>query len=197
MTDYQENNLTGFPLFTPIDTDYFRGVDDPGGSPASGNVTGTALKAYMKAYFDTLYWGQSTNMSIAYTTSDFSKTSDTTLADITGLTHTVVTGGVYRLRAILFVISGASGGVKVAISGSATATTINYSCIINLVQISSTLTAIDASFGATAVFNKVTIDGWIDVAAGGTLTIKFAQNVSNGTASTVYPGSWWEVTKLA
>ena len=78
MADTQEQSLS---TITPVDGDYFRAVDDPGGSAKSANVTGTALKAFLKGYFDTLYYGLA---NMAFTTSDFSKTSDTTLANVTG-----------------------------------------------------------------------------------------------------------------
>lgn len=96
MADTQEQGLA---TITPVDGDYFRAVDDPGGSPASANVTGTALKAYLKTYNDTLYYGIG---NVSYTTSDFSKTSDTTLADVTGLSHTVASGALYKYDAYLY-----------------------------------------------------------------------------------------------
>ncbi len=87
MADTQEQSLS---TITPVDGDYFRAVDDPGGSPASANVTGTALKAYLKTYNDTLYYGTA---NVSYVSSNFSKTSDTKLANITGLTFTTASGG--------------------------------------------------------------------------------------------------------
>ena len=108
MADTQEQSLSEI---TPVDGDYFRAVDDPGGSPASSNVTGTVLKTYLKTYNDTLYYGTA---NVSYVSSDFSKTSDTTLANVTGLTFTTASGGKYRFRANLFLSCGASGGAKVA-----------------------------------------------------------------------------------
>jgi len=191
MADTQEQSLA---TITPVDGDYFRAVDDPGGSAASANVTGTALKAYLKTYLDTIYYGVG---NVAYTTSDFSVTSSTTLANVTGLTYTVASGGKYRFQAMLFTTCGASGGVKVAMSGTATAT-----LIIGLVEALGAqheawqFTALDEAEGETAIDFAVRIDGYITVNAGGTLTVQFAQNASNGTASVVKAGSWFEVEKV-
>jgi len=191
MADTQEQSL---PTITPVDGDYFRAVDDPGGLAASANVTGAALKAYLKTYLDTLYYGVA---NMAYTTSDFSKTSSTTLANVTGLTHTVASGGKYVFQAMLFTTCGALGGVKVAMSGSATAT-----AIIGMVEMmggayeATQFTALNEAEGETAVDVGVRIDGYITVNAGGTLTVQFAQNASNGTASVVKAGSWFKVEKV-
>ena len=191
MADTQEQSLA---TITPVDGDYFRAVDDPGGSPASANVTGTALKAYLKTYNDTLYYGIG---NVSYTTSDFSKTSDTTLANVTGLTYTVASGGKYRFQAMLFVTSGASGGVKVAMSGTCTATAMAGMVEMMGAQYEATqFTALNEAEGETAIDVGVRIDGYISVNQGGTLTVQFAQNASNGTASVVLAGSWFEVNKI-
>lgn len=193
MADTQEQSLG---TITPVDGDYFRAVDDPGGSPESANVTGTALKAYLKTYNDTLYYGTA---NVSYVSSDFSKTSDTTLANITGLTFTTVSGGKYRFRANLFLSCGSSGGAKVAISGTTTATTIAYVILFPTVDdyLSGGLhAALNASYGNTSARFYAEISGYIDVNEGGTLTVQFAQNASNGTPSTVLKGSWFEVDKI-
>src|SRR5689334_17179951 len=53
-------------------------------------------------------------------TSQFDKTN-TTLADVTGLSVTVTAGKKYSFTALLYTTSDVGGGVKVAIGGSATA----------------------------------------------------------------------------
>jgi len=192
MADTQEQSLS---TITPVDGDYFRAVDDPGGSPASANVTGTALKAYLKTYNDTLYYGTA---NVSYVSSNFSKTSDTTLANITGLTFTTVSGGKYRFRANLFLSCGSSGGAKVAISGTNTATKIQYltSLRTTTAWAGKVNTALNGDYGTTAAHVMAIIDGYIDVSEGGTLTVQFAQNASNGTPSNVLEGSWFEVDKI-
>jgi hypothetical protein len=191
MADTQEQSLS---TITPVDGDYFRAVDDPGGSAASANVSGTALKAFLKGYFDTLYYGVG---NMAFTTSDFTKTSDATLANVTGLTHTVASGGKYVFTAMLFTTSGATGGVKVAVSGTATATAIIGMVEMMGAQYEATqFTALDEAEGEAAIDVGVRIEGYITVNQGGTLTIQFAQQASNGTASVVKAGSWFKVVKV-
>ena len=192
MADTQEQSLS---TITPVDGDYFRAVDDPGGSPVSSNVTGTALKAYLKTYQDTLYYGTA---NVSYVTSDFSKTADTTLANITGLTFTTASSGVYRFMARLFISNGASGGSKVAISGTNTATDILYFTDFRTTAVTehALSTALDEAEGETAAHIMILIEGYIDVDQGGTLTVQVAQNASNATATKVLKGSWFEVDKM-
>jgi hypothetical protein len=192
MADTQEQSLG---TITPVDGDYFRAVDDPGGSPASANVTGTALKSYLKTYNDTLYYGTA---NVSYVASDFSKTSDTTLANVTGLTFTTASGGKYRFHANLFLSCGASGGAKVAISGTNTATKIQYLISLRTATafVGEVNTALGGDYGTTAAHVLGEIVGYIDVNEGGTLTVQLAQNASNGTATTALAGSWFEVDKI-
>jgi len=120
--------------------------------------------------------------------SQFDKTN-TTLADVTGLSVTVAAGGTYSFRAVLFVDTDVTGGHKYAIAGTATATSIVYQVnsinnATNAFRINSRQTALGGSVGealGTAYFT--TIEGTIVVNAGGTLTVQFAQNAASGTSS--------------
>jgi len=132
--------------------------------------------------------------------SDFSVTSSTTLVNVTGLTFTVKAGGKYRFSAELFTTSNAASGVKAAISGTATMTSIVYDGhSMNNSSITSTrATALSTAVGAiTAVTTAhITIKGIMTVNAEGTVTVQFAQNVSGGTASIVLAGSYFEIEEL-
>ncbi len=126
----------------------------------------------------------------------FDKTSDTTLANVTGLTVTVKAGRTYSFTAILYTTSNVAGGVKAAIAGTATATAIIYEAETASAGITgavgtSRATALGTAVGdVTAVtVAKIMITGTITVNAAGTLTVQFAQNASNGTASSVLVGS--------
>jgi hypothetical protein len=188
---------SAFTSITPVLADEFIMTDDPGGSPANARATGTAVLTLLKASTDTYYYGTA---NVSYVAADFSSTEDTTLTNITGLTFTTASGGVYRFKAMLFINCHASGGTKIAISGTNTATGILYhSKFITLVWANSEdflSTALDEAEGDTAQQTLVEIYGYIDVNEGGTLTVQFAQNASNGTASTVLAGSWFEVDKI-
>lgn len=128
----------------------------------------------------------------------FDKTTNTTLANITGLTSTLVAGRTYAFKARLFIDSSAVGGYKLAIAGTATATAIIYNINVlnnatNAFTITSRQTALAGSAGAAVGTSEYgEINGLITVNAGGTLTVQFAQNASNGTSS-VLVGSTLEV----
>jgi hypothetical protein len=131
-------------------------------------------------------------------TSQFDKTN-TTLADVTGLSVTVAASTSYRFKAVLYVDTDAVGGHKYAIAGTATATNVIYQVNSinngsNAFRINSRQTALGgAGVGeavGTAYYTEIT--GTIAVNAGGTLTVQFAQNAANGTSS-VLVGSYFEV----
>lgn len=120
--------------------------------------------------------------------SDVSYTSTTTLANITGLTATLVAGKHYVFEANFTGTSATAGGVKFAIGGTCTATHIRYSVVIQDsgggITYADVGTALAASVGASNVTKPVTkIVGTITVNAAGTLTVQGAQNSSSGTAS--------------
>lgn len=129
-------------------------------------------------------------------TSQFDKTSDTTLANITGLSVTVEAGKTYNFEAVLYTTSHTSGGIKAAIAGTATATAVIYEAVVNALGGVFTMTTSRATALGTAIAEvtavaagRITITGTITVNAGGTLTVQFAQNASHATASSVLIGS--------
>jgi hypothetical protein len=132
----------------------------------------------------------------------FDKTSDTTLANITGLTATLKAGLTYKFRAVLFTSSNTSGGVKFAIAGTATATAIRYQIdytnnATNAFLLNSPQTALAGAAGVTATAAGLcVIEGLITVNAAGTLTVQFAQNASNAAASSVLVGSHFTVERV-
>jgi hypothetical protein len=135
-------------------------------------------------------------------TSIFSKTTDTALANVTGLSSNLIAAGVYAFRAVLFVTADATGGHKYAIGGTCSATAIIYNIVsvsnsASTIVISSKQTALAGAAGqagATDVYT--TIEGLITVNAAGTLTVQFAQNASNLTSSVVV-GSFMLVNRVA
>lgn len=136
-------------------------------------------------------------------TSGFTKTSDTTLANITNLTRNVLAGEVYAFRAVLFTTSNVAGGVKFAIGGTATANGfIAHAHVIDTSVMKVVGTERTVTLGATVgditavTVANVVIEGLINVNAGGTLTVQFAQNASNGTGSTVLTNSYFELISI-
>lgn len=135
------------------------------------------------------------------TTAQFDATT-TTLANITGLvTPSLTAGKTYNFRAVLQLTPDTVGGQKIAIAGTATATTliaqvnsINNTTNANILN--SRLTSLGSSAGvAGGTTDFTTIDGTIIVNAGGTLAIQFAQNAANGTSSVLIGSSlqFWPV----
>ena len=135
--------------------------------------------------------------SIARVSADVAVTSSTTLANVAGLSFAVASGNTYSFDVYLTCTDAAAGGVKAAIAGTATATSIVYDGYViesNAIKGQANATALGtavASSTTTATSGIVIrIQGTITVNAGGTLTVQFAQNTSNGTASTVKRGSY-------
>ena len=137
-----------------------------------------------------------------FTSAQFDKTTNTTLANVTGLvTENLVAGKTYSFAAELFVDADATGGSKYAIAGTATATAIKYQIEMtcdasSLLVITSRQTALAGSAGQAGCTAGITrISGTITVNASGTLAVQFAQNASNGTSS-VLTMSKFEVKQL-
>jgi hypothetical protein len=130
------------------------------------------------------------------TTAQFDKTSDTTLANVPGLTVNVEAGRTYTFHATLLVNCPAGGGGgKFAVAGTATATAVRYDIWglnnTTTVTLHGNATALGTAVAAAVVLQLVYVEGYITVNAAGTLTIQFAQNTSNATASSVLIGSKW------
>lgn len=139
-------------------------------------------------------WGQWAGQSRV--SAQFNKTSDTTLANVTGLSVTLQAGRTYSFEAVLYTVSDAGGGVKFAIGGTATATAIIYEAVVNqggldlatgTQRAAALATAVGDITAVTTAYCRIT--GTITVNAAGTLTVQFAQNASSGVASSVLVGS--------
>lgn len=120
-------------------------------------------------------------------------TSNTTLAAITGLTYNATSGAVYNFHIHLTGVANASGGLKVAFGGTASATSFTSTCwnwngtTINAVT---TQTTYSSSLTAqTAAYTDLVCDGTVTVNAAGTFILEAAQNASFGTSTTVLSGS--------
>jgi hypothetical protein len=128
------------------------------------------------------------------TTTGFTATSNITLANVTGLSATVLAGQTYHFRVWAPTTATAAGGIQFAIAGTATATNITYEGYIDgatKTRAAALGTAVSSSAAATT--GTATIEGTITVANAGTLTVQFAQNTSNVAASTVLQGATFEV----
>lgn len=129
------------------------------------------------------------------TFSAFTKTSDTTLADITNLTATLKPG-TYAMRAYLPASANASGGIKLALGGTALCTkitadtkTYNGNSLVaggSQYIYNSTAAAPTGQLAAlTGVVTDIYVEATITVTTAGTVTLRFAQNASFGTGSSI------------
>lgn len=126
----------------------------------------------------------------ARNSAQFDKTSSTTFSTVTGLTRNVEASRVYAFRAVLKTTANVAGGVKFQVGGTATATAISYEGVLIdtgaiVAQTRSTALATTVCALTTSTAGTCTIEGVVQINAGGTLTIDFAQNASNGAASSV------------
>lgn len=133
-------------------------------------------------------------------TATLTATSNTTLASVTGLSVPLTGSGVYNFHIHLNGTSGASGGLKVAMGGTATATAFNSTCwdyngtTINAVTNQTTLGS--SMMANTAAYTDLVCEGSVTVNAAGTFLLQAAQNASNGTATTVLVGSQMSVQRV-
>jgi hypothetical protein len=142
-----------------------------------------------------LQWGGEARLD-----ADFSATSNTTLANVTGSTHSLTVSlqaaRNYIFHVALLMTTGATaGGIKAAFGGTATVTNFiaDGACVDSTTEIAVTRVSTLAQFVANTnagTTPKCLIDGTFEVNAAGTFTVQFAQNASNATASTVKRGSF-------
>jgi hypothetical protein len=138
---------------------------------------------------------------VARVSTQFDKTNDAALADVTGLTINVAASSTYEFTATLFTVSNVAGGVQAAVGGTCTATAIIYEGETTqsaAIAAQTRSTALGGAVGAvTAVIAaRIDLEGMITVNTAGTLTIQFAQNIANGTASSVLVGSYFKVQQV-
>jgi hypothetical protein len=128
---------------------------------------------------------------------------NTTLSAITGMSVDVTASGFYAIIGSLSTSSGLSGGLQIALVGTAsmTATSCYYYANFFASGAANVTTSGTGTFGtgvgATAAIVNVLFSGTVQVNAGGTLRLYGAQNASNGTNSIVQPLSWMTVRRIS
>lgn len=128
-------------------------------------------------------------------------TATTTLADIANLSATLQTGGTYIFDAKLFVTAGSTGGSKIAVGYSATATHAIFEMVgfdtTLLTQIYTTSLNAALAVSTAATTPCISIRGSIVASTGGNLSIQIAQQASTTTATQVATGSLLQVLQVA
>lgn len=132
-------------------------------------------------------------------TSNFAKTADTAVANITGLSVYVDAGKAYTFEVGLFITPDNTGGYKVCMGGAATASSIHYQVLVfknstpGAFSQAATFSWLGgrAGTGGSVGTNQLWIEikGTILVNVAGTLTAQFAQQINSGT-STVLADSY-------
>jgi hypothetical protein len=132
-----------------------------------------------------------------FCTTQTDRTSSTTLQDVTGMTaFALVAGATYEFELFIMGTSVATGGLKVALTlTTATLTSANYNAKALLAASltdtqGTTATSPVPLHGQTQATLGLYVTGRLVVNAGGTAAVQMAQNFSDGTASSVYVGSW-------
>jgi hypothetical protein len=144
--------------------------------------------------------GRATSVRVA---NDFQVTSSGVLVNVTGLSVLVRNGRTYTFEAYLTCTDAAAGGVQAAIAGTTTASNIIYDGWLmdnSTIKAQTNSTALATAVASTTTTNTaglvIIIKGTITTSANGTLTVQFAQNTSNVTASTVKQGSTFVVADV-
>lgn len=133
---------------------------------------------------------------------DVAFTSNTTLANLTGLVLDVVPG-VYKYRAHVQSLSTANGGTKLGfrLGGAVLSGIQNTSRAFtaSAVATARTTTATDQASlqAATAANLQVILEGTFVVTTGGTVQLQGAQNASHADTTTFYAGSSLQLTKIS
>ena len=137
------------------------------------------------------------NGGLVRTTADVVVTSNTTLANVAGLSVTLAAATNYKIHAWIPTTAAAAGGIKASLGGTATVTSMVYEGSIDngtKTRASALGTVVATSAAATA--GTIEIKGTITSNAAGTLTVQFAQDTSNASASTVLRGAFLEVLQI-
>ena len=139
--------------------------------------------------------------NLAYLTAQFDVASNTTPQSITGLLRNVEAATRYKFEALLWCTCGTTGGVQIAMNGgTATATSVIFEsqlyddvttfALINSARFTALNTG-NSTAATTGYFYR--ISGTILVNAAGTFGPAFAQNVSDGTNSSVLVNSSFQI----
>lgn len=125
----------------------------------------------------------------------------TTLANVTGLSFTVVPG-VYSFYGAIDTTCGGTGGVKLAFNYTTTVVSVinanafSYTASAIAVSKTTTTTTQTSIVASNTAFTNVILTGTMTVTTGGTVDLQFAENSANSTSS-VLVGSTLQLTRIS
>lgn len=140
---------------------------------------------------------------IKRTSAAVTKNANTTYANVTGLSATVVPG-TYQFKCVLpSTVAAGAGGIKYAFNYTTTvlsaleATGRGYTASAVAVQHTTTTTTQTDLFTQAAVVIFVELDGTFVVTTGGTIDVQMAQNTSDVSNTVALVGGTFEVIRIA
>ena len=136
------------------------------------------------------------------TSSSMTVTSNTTPAQVTGVSSNLIAGKTYFFRFYGVASAATTPGYKFGIDGSATASMLNATLLVNFssIYISDYFTTLGSSTGSNTgaiPTRAVQIEGSITCSADGTFYPTFAQNTSSGTSISLVAGATLVVTEIS
>lgn len=170
-----------------------------GTSNASSATTGAALVHSGSGTTGWATWSQGSKYILTGDVVNSNAVANT-LADITGLTHSVVSGTTYYFKAVILYTSAATTtGARFTVNGP-TMTAIGYRSEYTLTSTTTTLNShldarqLPAAANASALLvgNIAYLEGMFTPSANGTFAIQFASEVSN-SAITAKAGSFLHI----
>ena len=136
--------------------------------------------------------------AISSVTTQFDKTTDTTLAAVPGLSVNLMSG-TYLFKVNLFVTQDTTGVAKISLSGNVGVSRIIAQLVHDeTVSVTSDrIVAMDyvSIPSAGSAQDHITIEGTVTITTSGTFLVKFAQKATTGTSS-VLVGSSIQVTQV-
>jgi hypothetical protein len=185
---------------------FFHGSPSGGGwlgwSTTTGGTYGSTAVSSLAGPVSTDALGYLNFVGDKRATGTFDVNASTVLINHTQLSVNVSAGRTYRFRAVLPSTSNASGGIKFAIGGTATATAITYegltysgAAVVAQGRGAALGTEVGGVTAVTAALGI--IEGLITVNAAGTLLVQFAQNASHASNTVILIGATFTVTDVA
>lgn len=168
------------------------------------NITSNGTVSATTGTFGTISTTGINATQTSKTTAAVTKNANTTYADVTGLTATLVAGATYKFRAVLpSTVASGTGGIKysfkytTATLTSLEATAKGFTASAVAVQHTTTTTDNADLYSSATVTILTEIEGTMVVNAAGTLTIQMAQAASNASDTVALVGGSLEFTRIA